>query len=149
VFLFLRSDCPISNRYAPEIRRIHERFAKDGAVFWLVYPDPSEPLYVIRTHVEEYDYPGKPVRDPRHDLVRRARATVTPEAAVFDREGQLVYLGRIDDRFVDFGKTRAQATSHDLADALEATLAGRPVPTSRTRAIGCLIPDLDPSPAAG
>ena len=55
---------------------------------------------------------------------------------------ELVYLGRIDDRYVDFGKTRAAATTHDLAGALEAILDGRPVPESRTRAIGCFIPEL-------
>ena len=65
----------------------------------------------------------------------------TPEAAVF-ADGELVYRGRIDDRFVDFGKTRAAATTHDLAFALQAILDGRPVPESRTRAVGCFIPEL-------
>ena len=141
-FLFVRTDCPISNRYAPEVQRIHEAFAARGVEFWLVYPDPDETPDAIRRHVEEYRYPGRPVRDVRHALVRRTEATVTPEAAVFDRDGELVYAGRIDDRFVDFGKTRAEATRRDLIEALEATLAGKPVATPRTRAVGCFIPDL-------
>ena len=33
VLVFLRSDCPISNRYAPEIRRLHARFAPRGVAF--------------------------------------------------------------------------------------------------------------------
>jgi hypothetical protein len=54
----------------------------------------------------------------------------------------LVYLGRIDNRYVGFGKRREQVTAHDLRDALEAVLAGRPVPRRRTEAVGCDIPDI-------
>ncbi len=141
VFLFLRTDCPISNRYAPEIRRLHDRFAPSGVEFWMVYPDPDEPLQAIRQHLDDFEYPGRAARDPEHALVEETQATVTPEAAVF-ADGELVYLGRIDNRFVDFGKTRAAPTKHDLAGALEAILDGRPVPEPRTRAVGCFIPDL-------
>lgn len=140
LFLFVRTDCPISNRYAPELRRLHDRFAAE-VQFWMVYPDPDEAIPAIRRHVSEYDLPGRAARDPQQLLVRRTGATVTPEAAVF-AAGEMVYLGRIDDRFVAFGKTRAAATSHDLADALQAVLDGIPVPESRTRAIGCFIPEL-------
>jgi hypothetical protein len=143
VLLFARSDCPISNRYAPEWQRIHASFASRGVEFWLVYPDPDEPLEVIRKHLEEYGHPGRPVRDPQHAFVRLTEAKVTPEVAVFTAAGDLVYVGRIDDRFVDFGKARAAATRHDLVDALEATLDGKPVAEPRTRAIGCFIPGLD------
>ncbi len=51
----------------------------------------------------------------------------------------MLYLGRIDNRVEDFGKTRLQATEFDLRDALEAVLAGRPVAHPRTHAIGCAI----------
>src|ERR1700729_1688584 len=42
VFIFVRTDCPITNRYAPELQRLSEAFAADAVQFWLVYPDPSE-----------------------------------------------------------------------------------------------------------
>ena len=142
VFLFLRTDCPISNRYAPEIRRLHERFAPSGIEFWMVYPDPDEAPQAIREHLSEFEYPGRAARDPEHALVEETGATVTPEAAVF-ADDEWVYLGRIDDRHVDFGKSRAAPTTHDLADALQAILDGQPVSQPRTRAIGCYIPDLE------
>src|SRR5207249_9516148 len=41
VFIFVSTDCPISNRYAPEIRRVEGKFAPAGVRFWLVYPDPD------------------------------------------------------------------------------------------------------------
>ena len=42
VFLFTRMNCPISNRYAPEVRRLHERFEPLGVEFVLVYLDPAQ-----------------------------------------------------------------------------------------------------------
>src|SRR3989442_1606376 len=41
-FIFISVDCPISNRYAPEIRRLHAKFAGRGVKFWLVYPNADE-----------------------------------------------------------------------------------------------------------
>ena len=54
----------------------------------------------------------------------------------------MVYRGRIDDRYVDFGKARAEATQHDLLDALQAVVEGQPVPNPRTKSVGCYIVDL-------
>ena len=41
VLLFIRTDCPISNRYAPDLERLYERFAPQGVEFRLVYPEPG------------------------------------------------------------------------------------------------------------
>src|SRR5687767_1556044 len=106
VCLFTRSDCPISNSYAPEVRRIHEKFKPRGVGFYLVYADPDEGREIIEKHVKEYSYPFPALRDPKHELVKTTGAKVTPEAAVFDKAGKLLYRGRIDDRYVDFGKAR-------------------------------------------
>jgi len=145
VFLFTRTDCPISNRYAPEVRRLHERFAPRGVAFRLVYVDPDQPAAEIQRHVAEFGYGIEALRDPEHRLVALVGAKVTPEAAVFAPGGdapELVYLGRIDDWYEDFGKSRREPSTHDLEAALEAVLAGRPAPHARTRAVGCFIADL-------
>jgi len=142
VFVFTRSDCPISNRYAPEVRRLYKKFAPQGVTFWLVYPDPNEAPEAIRKHREEYAYPFGVLRDPTHALVTLTGAKVTPEAAVFVRGGEMVYHGRIDDLYVDFGKTRRAPTTHDLEQVLEAVLEGRPVKAASTPAVGCFISDL-------
>ncbi|MFQ5720517.1 MAG: redoxin family protein [Acidobacteriota bacterium] len=143
VFVFVRTDCPISNRYAPRMQAIHSAYADAGVRFFLVYPDPDERPDDIRTHIREYGMPGTPLRDPDHDLVRRAGATMTPEAAVFTAAGDLIYRGRIDNRFVSYGKARPRATRTDLRDTLDALLAGKTVPFTTTPAIGCFIPDLE------
>lgn len=142
VLLFVRTDCPISNRYAPELRRIASEFTARRVEFWLVYSDPAESLAGIETQIVQYKLPGKPLRDADHKLATRSEATVSPQAAVFDGSGRLVYTGRIDDRFVDFGKARPAATTHDLESAITAVLSGKPVKFTKTRAIGCYLADV-------
>jgi hypothetical protein len=142
VFVFVSRDCPISNKYAPELRRLHDRFTPPGVVFRLIYPNPSESADDIRRHVNEYGYGGQALRDPHHDLVRLTNATVTPEAAVYNVSRRLLYRGRIDDRYVSVTLQRPQPTRHDLEDALVAILAGRPAKPATGPAVGCFIADL-------
>jgi hypothetical protein len=140
-FLFVSVECPISNRYAPEVRRLHDKFAAQGIAFSLVYPNPVEPVTAIRRHIKDYSYPMRALRDPRHELVKIAGATITPEAAVFDPRGKLLYRGRIDDRYVSLGLERPVATRHDLDEALTDIVAGKPPRQATTQAVGCFIAD--------
>ena len=142
VCLFTRTDCPVSNSYAPEVRRIYEKFSPRGVSFYLVYPDPDESAAVITEHLKEYSYPFGALRDPKHELVKLSGAKITPEAAVFDASGKLLYRGRIDDRYVDFGKLRAAPTVKDLENALEAIIDGKPAPAAGGPAVGCFIADV-------
>jgi hypothetical protein len=143
VVLFTRSDCPISNRYAPDVRRLHESFHTQGVDFYLIYVDPKEQPDAIRRHLEEFEYPFPALRDPEHTLVSHTGATVTPEAVVFDRDGRITYRGRIDDRYLELGNARAVSTTNDLRDAIEATLAGQTIAEPFTKAVGCYIGDLE------
>ncbi len=143
VFVFIRSDCPISNRYGPELRRLAETFEPRGVRFWRVYLDREETAEAIARHQKAYDLPGPAARDPEHRLARRLGATVTPEAAVVSAEGRLLYLGRIDDRYIGPAQPRPGGpTRRELADVLEASLAGKPIPPPGGPAVGCLIADL-------
>lgn len=141
VLVFTTTDCPISNRYAPEIQRIASRFA-GRVVFKLVYPVPTDTDATIRDHVRKFGYTFEWARDPKQQLVKQTGVTVTPEVAVFDASGKMVYRGRIDDRYITFGKDRPQPTVRDLERSLEAVLAGKPVPIKQTQAIGCILSDL-------
>jgi hypothetical protein len=141
VFLFTATDCPVSNRYAPEIQRIEKTFGPQGVLFRLIYPNPADDAAAIREHMTAFAYAGtQAFRDQTHDLVRFTGVTVTPEVAVV-ANGHVVYRGRVDDRFVDLGRERPAPTRHDLADALTATLAGKPVAPATTQAVGCVIAD--------
>ncbi len=142
VLIFAATDCPISNRYIPEIGRLDRRLAAQGAAFWWVFPNPSDTVAVVRKHGEDFSISTPTLIDSRQTLVHMAHAHVTPEAAVFKVEdGGLkeVYEGRIDDRYLAFGQERPEATHHDLELAIEAALAGRTVPKPSGEAVGCSI----------
>jgi hypothetical protein len=143
VLIFVATECPISNRYAPEIRRLAHKFAQSGVRFWLVYVDPETPPAAIRDHLKTYNLSPQALRDPKHELVRLSRVHVTPETAVFVPGPRLVYHGRIDDRYADLGKDRLEATQHDLERVVEAILHGQPAPEAAMRAIGCYISDAE------
>ena len=137
--VFTATECPISNRAAPELRRVHDEFAGESATFWLVYPSALDEPAEIRKHIREHGYSMEALRDPGLSLVRRTGVRVTPEAAVVDANGALAYRGRIDDRFVDFGVARPEPTRRDLAEALREVASGQPVTSPRTVGVGCAI----------
>ena len=142
VFIFSSVDCPVSNRYAPEVQRLKAEFSNQGAKFWLVYPNPAETPGAIRRHLEDFGYDFDALRDPEHRLVDLTRANVTPEAAVFASDSRLAYRGRIDDRYPDFGKVRPRPTRHDLEEVLQVILAGESFTPRFTTAVGCYISDM-------
>ena len=139
VFVFLLRDCPVSNVYAPEITRIHREYSKKGVALYLVHPDRDTDAKSALAHASEYKLTTPVVLDHDHKLTRLADAQVTPEAAVFDDKGRLVYRGRIDNLYADFGKKRAKPTRRDLRDTLDALLAGKALAKRTTKAVGCYI----------
>ena len=142
VLVFVRSDCPVSSRYAPVIQQISKQYA-DRASFWLVFPDKSESPQAVRKYLEEYGYRLPALRDPARALVKLGHAQITPEVAVFDSSHRLIYDGRIDDWYVDLGRSRPAPTTHELDDAIRAALAGSSVAKSEVRGVGCYISDLE------
>lgn len=142
VLLFLSNDCPIANRYVPDLRRLQGQFAPRGVRFYWVHALAEETPEAIRQHARDYGIEGTILRDPHHDLVRRSKVEVTPEAAVFSPEGRLVYHGSIDNRYVELGVERSAPTEHYLADALQAVLAGALPLKPEMPAVGCYIPEL-------
>lgn len=138
VLLFVRSDCPISNRYAPDLERLYKRYSPQGIEFRLIYPEAHLSPAALKRHSAQYGYSIPAVLDPDHRYTELAKARVTPEAAVFVR-GKLVYAGRIDNRYVRIGLTRNQPTHRDLEDELTAILAGKIPLFHQTKAVGCAI----------
>lgn len=142
VFIFVRRDCPISGRYAPTIQRLSSEHP-NNVHFYLVFPDKSDSSAEIRKYLSDFRYSIPGVRDPGHVLVKLAHAQFTPEAAVLDRKGTLVYRGRIDDLYVSFGHARPSPTTHELQDAITAALAGQAPPHQEVAGVGCYISDLE------
>jgi hypothetical protein len=143
VLFFITNDCPISNAYAPEIARICKDYQARGIGCELVYVDPTLSDEAARKHAQEYghgDYPR--IVDRKHELVNATGVTITPEAAVVDRRGKVVYRGRIDDSFAALGQPRRPVRSADLRNALDEIVAGKAIARPETKALGCYISGL-------
>lgn len=142
VLFFISTDCPVANKFAPEIQRLVARYGKQVQCT-LVYPDPDLTPTAIQKHLAAFGYGKLPaVHDRGHRLVRATGAGITPEAVVVDAMGRITYRGRINNFYADFGKPRRVVTVHDLRDALDAVLTGKPVAHPRVEAIGCFITPL-------
>lgn len=139
VLIFAGVECPISNAYSPEINRLCDEYAKRQVKFYVVYADSELSRAVAREHARSYGIVCTVLLDPRHELTRMLSATVTPEAVVVGPRGNVLYRGRIDDLYLTLGHRRYEAHTHDLKDALDAVLAGRPIANPYTQAIGCSI----------
>lgn len=142
VLFFITNDCPVANSYAPEIQRICGDYASKGVSCTLVYSDLTLDDAAIRKHHADYGYPESipAVRDTGHKLAATTGATITPQAVVVGKGAKVLYRGRIDNFYAALGKPRRQATEHDLRQALDEVLAGKPVTHFQTQAIGCYIP---------
>ncbi|HEY6488303.1 MAG: redoxin domain-containing protein [Terracidiphilus sp.] len=142
VLIFAASDCPISNRYVPEVARLHREFTSQGVHFWWVFPNPQDTTSIVARHDRAFAISESVVLDTQQTLVRKAHATITPESAVFViRDGSMreVYHGRIDDRYLAFGRERPAPQHHELEVAIAAALAGKPVTPSAGPPVGCVI----------
>jgi hypothetical protein len=140
LLIFVSTDCPISARYSPEINRIVREYQPKGVHVWLVFAEPKVTSATVRANLREF-HAGVPVPaiiDTGFQLTDAVGASVTPEAAVYTSAGR-AYRGRIDDLYEVIGQSRRTADHHDLREALDAVIAGKPVTTPVTKAIGCFI----------
>lgn len=143
VLIFVATECPNSNTYAPILARIYREYSPRGIAFFNVYSDPSESASTVRKHDADYEVPFAALLDPHQTLARETGARSTPEVVILGPEGRQLYRGRVDNRFIEPGKARFQPTENDLDEALGAILQGKPAPHPETRTIGCAIPGID------
>lgn len=139
VLVFLTHESPHVDAYASELRAIVKQHAGDPVRFWFVHVARNVTVTAARRHAELHHLPGTILLDREHALVRALAATTTPEAFVLDRNGKTVYRGRIDDAYPGLGTRRTNPTSHDLRDAILATLRGRAIAVTVTAPVGAAI----------
>ena len=147
VLFFAATDCPISNRYIPEMQKLATELAPSGVYVVFVYPNPGDNAKVVKAHNLEYAINANTALDINQSLVKMAHVGATPESAVFIPNGSQwreVYRGRIDDRYLSLGDQRPQPTHHDLEDAIHAVLKNQPVPQPGGPPVGCSIIPLHP-----
>ncbi len=141
VLFFVASDCPISNRTFPEMKRVREEFQSRGVAFWFVYPNSNEKGRDVLAHQQAFDPGGAALLDALGEMARLAKARVTPEVSVLvptaSHSWIPVYTGRIDDRYVRLGLERPAATERFAERAIAEALRGGPVKAATGNAVGC------------
>ncbi|MER3426915.1 MAG: thioredoxin family protein [Pyrinomonas sp.] len=134
LLLFIATRCPVSNAYNARMAKIAEEYGARGIAVVGINSNVTEPADEVKRHATEHNLKFTILKDDGNKLADMLGAQVTPEAFLFDASGKLVYHGRIDN-----AQDEAKVQSHDLRDAIEAVLAGRPVAKAEARAFGCSI----------
>lgn len=142
MLFFITVDCPIANRYAPEIARIAKEYSPKGFAFVRVYPEKTLKAGAVSKHGSDYGLQSLPaIIDGMHLLVDKIRPKVTPEAAIVGADGLLLYRGRIDAAYMDHGRFTETPARRDLREALADISSNRQVRLRHVPAVGCDIPD--------
>jgi peroxiredoxin len=139
VLFFTMTDCPLANAYVPEMNRLRASYAPQGVAFYAVQADNTMSDAEVRKYAQEFGYTFPMLNDSHLTLAHLTGAKVTPEVAVLSPSGQVLYLGRIDNKVEDLTRPRYAATEPELRNALDAVLAGKAPKEARTRAVGCAI----------
>jgi peroxiredoxin len=141
VLIFLGTECPVSNSYAPEYARLAKAFADKGVVFYGIHPDPDVTAADAAKHAAEYRIPFPVLLDPTQAVTRQTGVRVVPSAVVLSPGGEVLYRGRVDDRYTPDGVRREVPTTRDLERALQAVTGGKAVRVAETKAYGCPLPE--------
>jgi hypothetical protein len=139
VVVFLSLECPVSNSYAAPLSELAKAYQDKHVGFVGVCVNEDLSADQFARQVEAFHYAFPVARAAPHAAVDAFKAAVTPEAFVLDRHFILRYRGRIDDGYAARLKRNQQVTRHDLQQALDDVLAGKPVAVPATAAVGCAI----------
>ncbi len=144
--IFTCNHCPTAQAYEKRIAALHADYKDRGVA--LVAISPNDPRAVrldelgytdlgdsfedmkIRARDQKFSFPYLYDGD-KQEVARAYGVLATPQVYLFDQQRKLRYVGRIDDSDV------RTVTSHDTRNALDALLAGKPVPVETTRVFGC------------
>jgi hypothetical protein len=137
VVVFLNFECPVSNGSLSPLAALARIYGPKGVAFVGVCCGAD--AAGVAGQAKEFQ-PGLPVyTDEKFAANQAFKAEVTPEAFLLDPNFVLRYRGRIDNSYAARLKKNLAVTSHDLKDALDELLAGKPITVPLTKAIGCPI----------
>jgi mono/diheme cytochrome c family protein len=136
--VFVDSDCPLAQKYMPVLDRLERQYREKGVQFVAVNSGPHDTVVAMAAQAVEFGVEFPFVKDSDCRVADALGVTRTPEVAVLDGKRVLRYRGRIDDRYRTGGQ-RKEPTRNDLAEALDAVLAGKPVEPATTPVDGCVI----------
>ena len=134
VLIFIATQCPVSNGYNERMEKLAQDFKARGINVVGINANSTESAADVKDHAAKNNLTFPILKDNGNKVADMLGATRTPEAYFLDAGNKLLYHGRIDN-----SRDITQVNSSELRDALEATLAGKPVPKATANAFGCSI----------
>ena len=134
LILFVATQCPVSNAYNERMQKLAEEYRAKGVNVVGINSNVKELAPEVKQHAAANGLTFTILKDAGNVVADSLQAQVTPEAYLLDAAGKLVYRGRIDN-----SRNGDSITSSELRDAIEATLAGKPVEKTEVKAFGCSI----------
>jgi peroxiredoxin len=134
VIIFVATECPYSNAYNERMQKLADDYRARGINVVGINSNSTEPAAEVKQHAAANGLNFTILKDSGNQIADSYDAQVTPEAYLLDASGKLVYHGRIDN-----SRYGIMVTSAELRDAIEATLAGKPVEKAGAKAFGCSI----------
>ena len=134
VLLFISIQCPVSNAYNERMEKLALDYKAKGVNVIGINSNVAEDAASVKTHASENKLSFPILKDPGNKIADRLGATKTPEAYFIGADNKLLYHGRIDN-----SRDAAGVNSSELRDAIDLTLAGKPVEKTTAMAFGCTI----------
>ena len=140
VVMFICNHCPYVKAVEGRLIALHREFEGKGVQLVAIcsndaetYPDDAFDKLAARWREKEYGFPY--LHDEAQDVARAFGAVCTPDIFVYDRDRRLAYRGRIDDSWKD----ETRVVRRELAEALEALVAGGKPAPEQWLSMGCSI----------
>ena len=134
VLIFIATKCPVSNGYNERMEQLWQDYKAKGFNVVGINSNVTEPASEVKSHAAEKHLTFTILKDEGSKIADRFGAQRTPEVYFLDAGNKLVYHGRIDN-----AQNPTMVTASELRDALDAVLAGKPVPKTDAKAFGCTI----------
>ncbi|MCB9186719.1 MAG: redoxin domain-containing protein [Flavobacteriales bacterium] len=139
IIYFLSPECPLCINYTLAMRNLERNFASDSIAFYGVYSKEWYSPTEVDCFALKYDLSFDMLFDDGNKLAHELGATTTPEVFVLNRQGEILYSGKIDNWVNDLGKKKLEVSDHYLENALIAWREEKPIKPKHTKPIGCLI----------
>jgi peroxiredoxin len=134
VLIFVAVQCPVSNAYNDRMETLAQNYKAKGISVVGINSNATEPAADVKAHAAAKHLTFRILKDNGNKVADALGATRTPEAYFLDAGNKLLYHGRIDN-----SRDVTQVETSELHDALDAALAGKPVPKTTASAFGCSI----------
>jgi len=150
VIVFTCNHCPTAQAYEERLKKLAADYRDKGVVLVAIspndpkavrldelgYTDLGDSLEDMKLRVEDKGFNFPYLYDGgRQEMSKAYGPVATPHVFIFDGQRKLRYVGRVDDN----ERRPDEVKSQDTRNAIEALLAGKPVPVEKTKTVGCSI----------